>query len=163
MPSSARAKLKEDGSHWLLFVYHFLRHLPQSATLPILEETWWVLARRSQHRVEISSVMGDEAFEKWDKSFKQEIPVPGFIPFLIDLNQNGWITVERDTWKISLPANSPLLKNQPDKWRDYDVALALKVVAHRATRQVLDLASSTAHAAPELELTRAFEKQFAVA
>ncbi len=131
LPKKHRAKTRSDETTWGLFVYHFLQHVPESATLPLLEETWNVLARRRDHEVEISNALGDEAYRLWEKSLTQEMPVAGFFPFVIDLCRDRWISVDKKTLKISLPAGSALLANKPDKWSEYDVALALKVVAQR--------------------------------
>ncbi|EIP96382.1 type I restriction-modification system methyltransferase subunit [Opitutaceae bacterium TAV1] len=127
MPATARKNLPDDDSHWLLFVYHFLLRARGEATLPLIEEAWTTLIQRKQNSLMISNEIGDEQFRRWDASFNQEYPNRGFIQFLIQLHQNGWIDVSRGSWGITIPDNSLLLQNRPDAWRDYDAAVALRM------------------------------------
>lgn len=160
MPKKARKKLSDD-SHWLLFVHYFLQHVPDSATLPLLEKTWWVLARRNQHAADISHVLGEDAFTKWDASFKQEMPIQGFIPFVIDLSKNDWISVDPDTLHISVPPGSDLLKTPPDLWREFDVAAALKVVANQVEIPTTSAAAAEEQTPTTSSLVSAYKASFA--
>jgi hypothetical protein len=84
------------------------------------------------------------------------MPITGFFEFVIGLCREGWISVEKETLKISVPAESALLTNKPDKWGEYDVALALKVVAQR----VADRGSIPAPTAAEKPLRSPLVLQF---
>lgn len=131
MPSTLRTQLRDDQSHWLLFVYHFLLRAGDKATLPLIEDAWITLIQRKQNSLAISNVIGEEQFHLWDASFNQEYPNRGFIEFLISLNDSLFINVERGSWKINIPKGSVLLRTPPDPWRDYDAAVALLIANQR--------------------------------
>ena len=161
LPGKRRDKLSGDDSHWALFVYHFLQQLPESATLPLLEETWDVLSRRAQHALEVSNAIGEDTYAQWDATFKQEMPITGFYPYLTDLHREGWINVEQDTWRITVPSNSALLDLPPDKLRAYDVVVALKVVARRVADRGAMTAPAMEREPTEPTLVQVFEEYFA--
>lgn len=137
LPNTARTILSEEV-WWTQFLAQFIALGDDFASLPNLEEAWQVMVQNKQFEPLINGHYGPNT-DAWLKSLPKDVPNEGFIPYLVDLYDDGKrFKVEKGTWKLSMPDNSMLKDYQGDEWVRTDVKAAIGVLKSKAYKPILE-------------------------
>ncbi len=121
IPSNPR-KVAGAKELWTEFIYAFCCQFAEDATLPQLEEAWNRLARRDLYKTQFEEVLAQD-YPAWEASFTQRLPNKGFFEHFTTLDQNKWLSVDRQDWRISIPPGSAIENFGDNEWILFDVSI----------------------------------------
>jgi hypothetical protein len=128
LPSSQRIALEPADKFLLSFVYSFLKQTHEEATFGLLDSVFHLLRQRANYASEFITAAGDSA-KVWLSGFNDKPSNDAFLPFLKRLEADEWITADRKSGRLTMTDNFPAVPL--DAWRNYDVSVALRVIAER--------------------------------